>query len=62
MCRKGGAFLEKYLKIIIMGLKLVENGEPDDPFPWQGAESSNAAPGSALGTRKPKLFVPALFS
>jgi hypothetical protein len=33
MCGKGGAFLEKYLKIIIMGLKPPEIGEPDDPFP-----------------------------
>lgn len=36
MCGKGGAFFEKHLKIIIMGLKPAENGEPEDPFPWQG--------------------------
>ena len=36
MCGKRGAFFEKYLKIIIMGLNPAENGEPEDPFRWQG--------------------------
>jgi antitoxin HicB len=36
MCGRRGTFLEKSLKIIIMGLKPAENGELRDPFPWQG--------------------------
>jgi predicted RNase H-like HicB family nuclease len=36
MCGKGAAFFEKYLKIIVMGLKPAENGEPENPLPWQG--------------------------
>jgi hypothetical protein len=36
MCEKRGAFFEKSLEIIVMGLKPLENGEPEDPFPWQG--------------------------
>jgi hypothetical protein len=31
-----GAFFEKCLKIIIMGLEPTGNGEPQDLFPWQG--------------------------
>jgi len=32
-CAKGEAcFFEKSLKIIVMGLKSPENGEPQDPF------------------------------
>jgi hypothetical protein len=61
MCGKGGAFFEKYLKIIIMASKPAENGEPEDPFSWQGAESSHAASGCALAISKRKLFAPALF-
>jgi len=45
---------------MVMGIKLTENGEPEDPFPWQGAESSNAAPGSALAISKRKLLMPVL--
>jgi len=61
MCGKGGVFFEKYLKIIIMRLKRAENGEPEDPFPCQGAESSNAAPGITQTTSKRKSLIPAVF-
>ena len=33
MCEKRGAFPEKSLEIMVMGLKPAENGEPEDPFP-----------------------------
>jgi len=36
MCGNRGVFFEKYLKIIVIGLKLAENGEPKGPIPWQG--------------------------
>jgi hypothetical protein len=36
MCGRRGAFLEKSPKIMGMGLKPAQNGEPEDPFPWQG--------------------------
>jgi hypothetical protein len=57
VCGKRAAFFEKYLKIIIMGLKPAENGEPEHPFPWHGAESSDAVSGSALAisNRLPRI-------
>jgi hypothetical protein len=36
LCQTRCAFLEKSLKIMILGIKPAENGEPEDPFPWQG--------------------------
>ena len=36
VCGRRGAFFEKSLKIMIMGFKPVENGELEDPLPWQG--------------------------
>ena len=53
-------FFEKSLKIMVMGLKLAEIGEPEDLFPSQGAESSSVARGSAPATSKRKLLKPAL--
>jgi hypothetical protein len=33
LCQTRRVLFEKSLKIIIMGFKLAENGEPEDPFP-----------------------------
>jgi hypothetical protein len=40
---------------MLMGIKPAENGEPEDAFPWQGAESSNVASDNALAINTQQL-------
>ena len=55
MCRKRGVLLEKYPKMIGMGLKTGRNGALEDTFPWQRCSKFERRVWRRAGHRQTKI-------